>query len=29
MVDEAKIKELEGVMAQKIKQANESNKKMQ
>jgi hypothetical protein len=29
MVDEAKIKELEAVMAQKIKQANDANKKMQ
>jgi hypothetical protein len=29
MVDEGKIKELEGVLAQRIKQANDANKKMQ
>lgn len=29
MVDEGKIKELEGVLAQRIKQANDANKRMQ
>jgi hypothetical protein len=29
MVDEGKIKELEGVLAQKIKQTNVANKRMQ
>lgn len=28
MVDQAKIRELEGVLAQRIKQANEANKRM-
>lgn len=29
MLDEGKIKELEGVLAQRIKQANEANKRVQ
>lgn len=29
MLDEGKIKELEGVLAQRIKQANEANRRVQ